>query len=70
MSRATAIPNVAVSDFQADGVSSSDASVIANLLRGELVKSGMFNVVEKKNMDKVLAEQAFQQTGCTTQECA
>ncbi len=62
--------NVAVSELAADAVSSSDAAVIANLLRGELVKTGAFNVVEKKNMDRILAEQAFQQTGCTAQDCA
>jgi len=62
--------NIAVADLQADGVSSADASVIANLLRGELVKTNVFNVIEKQNMEKVLSEQAFQQTGCTTQECA
>src|SRR6185436_12704616 len=31
---------------------------------------GAFQVVEKANMEKVLQEQAFQQSGCTTQECA
>jgi curli biogenesis system outer membrane secretion channel CsgG len=40
------------------------------MLRGELVQTGVFRVVETANMDKVLAEQAFQQTGCTSQECA
>ncbi len=29
-----------------------------------------FNVVEKQNMEKILAEQAFQQTGCTNEGCA
>jgi curli biogenesis system outer membrane secretion channel CsgG len=62
--------NLAVSELAGDAVSASDAAVIANLLRGELVKTGAFNVVEKKNMDRILAEQAFQQTGCTAQECA
>ncbi len=62
--------NVAVADLTASGVSSGDAAVVADLLRGELVKTGVFNVVEKGNMERVLAEQAFQQTGCTSQECA
>jgi TolB-like protein len=60
---------VAVADLQAQGVSSSDAAVIADLLRNDLVATGL-QVIEKSNMDKVLAEQTFQQTGCTTQECA
>lgn len=62
--------SIAVANFEPQAVSASDASVIADLLRGALVKEGTFNVVEKDNMDKVLNEQAFQQTGCTSQECA
>jgi curli biogenesis system outer membrane secretion channel CsgG len=62
--------NVAIADLSAQGVSASDAAVMADLLRSEMVKTGQFNVVEKQNMDKVLAEHAFQQTGCTSEECA
>jgi hypothetical protein len=62
--------NFAVADLRGENVSAGDAAVIADLLRSELVKTGAFNVVEKQNMDKVLAEHAFQQTGCTTEECA
>jgi len=61
---------VAVAEMEANGVPATDAAVVANMLRGELVQTGVFRVVEKANMDKVLAEQAFQQTGCTSQECA
>jgi TolB-like protein len=61
---------VAVAELEANGVPGTDAAVLANMLRGELVQTGAFRVVEKANMDKVLAEQAFQQTGCTSQECA
>jgi len=66
----TGMLNLAVAEFQAQGVSATDAAVIADILRSGLVKTNAFNVVEKANMDKVLAEQAFQQTGCTTDECA
>ena len=62
--------NIAVADLSADGLSQSDAAVMANILRGELINTRAFNVVEKKNQDKILSEQAFQQTGCTSQECA
>lgn len=62
--------NFAVADLEAQNVSAGDAAVIADLLRTELVKSKQFNVVEKKNMDRLLSEQAFQQTGCTTEDCA
>ena len=35
-----------------------------------LVNSGKFNVIEKNNMDKVLAEQGFQNSGCSSADCA
>ena len=62
--------NVAVSDLSAEGVSQSDASIIADWLRGALVSTGTYTVVERSAMQKILSEQAFQQTGCTSQECA
>jgi hypothetical protein len=62
--------NLAVADLRAENVSAGNSAVIADLLRGELVKTHAFNVIEKANMDKVLAEQAFQQTGCSSEECA
>lgn len=61
---------IAVTDLKPEGVGASDAALLSELLRGELVKSGAVRVVEKANMEKILSEQAFQQTGCTTQECA
>ncbi len=61
---------IAVTDLKPEGVGASDAAILSEVLRGELVKSGAVRVVEKANMEKILAEQAFQQTGCTTQECA
>ena len=62
--------NVAVADLSAQGVSASDAAVITDMIRSVIVKFGKFNVVEKANMDRILSEQAFQQTGCTSAECA
>jgi hypothetical protein len=62
--------NVAVADLGRENVSSSDASMMSELLRGELAKNRSFRVVEKSNMDKILAEHDFQKTGCTDQECA
>ncbi len=62
--------NIAVSDFEAHEVSAMDASTIADLLRTELINSQSFTVLERSNMSTILAEQHFQQTGCTTNECA
>ena len=62
--------SIAVAEMDAQGVSSTDAAVISEMLRNRLVNTGGFTVIEKKNMQKVLSEQAFQQTGCTSAECA
>ena len=62
--------NVAVADLSAQGVSASDAAVMSDLIRNELMKTKAFTVLERSNMEKLLAETAFQQTGCTSEECA
>ena len=63
--------NIAVTDFEARApLSQSEAAFISDFVRSDIVKSDRFNVVEKNNMDKVLAEQGFQQTGCSSAECA
>jgi len=62
--------NIAIAELGAQNIAAGNAAVIADMLRGELVKTGTFTVVEKQNMDKILAEHSFQQTGCTSEECA
>ncbi|MDO8734747.1 MAG: kelch repeat-containing protein [Elusimicrobiota bacterium] len=64
------IVNIAVADFIGKNVSQADASITADFFRTELVQTGMFNVIEKASMDKILSEAAFQQSGCTTTERA
>ena len=61
---------IAVADLEGHNVSAMEAATIADFLRTELINSGAFVVLERSNMAKVLAEQRFQQTGCTTTECA
>jgi len=61
---------IAVMDFAPSNIPAGDAVIVSGFVRAAVVRSGKFTVVEKNNMDKVLAEQAFQQTGCTTSECA
>jgi len=62
--------NIAVLDFGSQGVSASDSIFVAEFFREGIVKSKRFNVVDRNNLDKVLAEQGFQQTACTKVECA
>ncbi len=65
-----ALPAVAVMDFGASNAPASEAVVISDFVRSAAVRCGKFRVVDKKNMESLLAEQAFQQTGCTSSDCA
>ncbi|MFH1352844.1 MAG: CsgG/HfaB family protein [bacterium] len=63
--------NVAVDDFEALApFSPSEAAVVSNFVRADIVTAGRFNVVDKNSMDKVLAEQGFQQTETSSAEHA
>lgn len=62
---------MAVTPLQAKGVSPSDASVLTDNISDELLKTGKVRVMERSQMDKILQEQGFQQSGaCDTSECA
>ena len=61
---------IAVSELDAKGVPSDDASIITEFLRNDLYSTGKFSVLERSKMKEILEEIAFQQTGCTTAECA
>lgn len=68
--RAAELQSIAVSDFEARGIEAHEAAIIAERFRGELVKSGLFKVMERGQMETVLKEQGFQQTGvCTDASC-
>ena len=63
--------NIAVTDFEARApLSQSETAFISDFVRGDIVKNGRFNVVEKNNMDKILSEQGFQNSGCSSADCA
>ena len=63
-------PAVAVMEFEANDASPADAATVAQFVRSALVRTRRFAVVDKHNMDKILAEQAFQRTGCVSESCA
>jgi|SRR3989339_464190 len=60
--------NYAVFDFKGMNISEADANVISEFVRNYLVNRGI-EVVDRNNMQMILAEQGFQQTGCTDQTC-
>jgi PEGA domain./Curli production assembly/transport component CsgG. len=66
----TASWTVAVSELVGKGVTQPEADIISDRLRGELVKTEHFAVMEREQMDIILKEQGFQQSGaCTEQSC-
>lgn len=61
--------NIAVIDLEGNGITDNEALVLTEKLRGELFNTGVFNLLERGQMDEILKEQGFQQTGCTSSEC-
>lgn len=61
---------VAVLDMQAVGATAAQASALTDRFREALFNSGRYVLVDRSQMKAILSEQAFQQTGCTSKECA
>lgn len=61
---------VAILDMEGLGISALEAQTLTGRMRTELVSTGAVTVVERGQMQEVLEEQGFQQTGCTSAECA
>lgn len=63
--------NLAVLDLAAsDGVSASDARMIADRLETELIGAKAYTVLERRRMGEILQEQGFQQSGaCDATNC-
>ena len=61
---------VAVLDFKANGVADYEAETLTERLRSEIAKTETYRLVDRKLLDKIMQEQALQQSGCTTDECA
>ena len=57
-------------DFKPNNASASEAVAISGFVRSAFVKAGVYSIVDKANMERILSEQAFQQTGCTSEACA
>ena len=60
---------IAILDLQGEGVSKSAAKTLTDRLRSKLVNTGVFHVLEREQMDEILGEQGFQQSGCVSDEC-
>lgn len=51
-------------------MSQREVLTLTERLRTSLHQTGVFQVMERGRMEDILREQGFQQTGCTTTECA
>jgi len=63
-------PTVAILDFEARGVSVQEVQTLSERMRTEIGNTNAVRLIERKAVDKIMAEQGFQQSGCTTDECA
>lgn len=62
---------IALADLSAQGVDPSASSIISDRLRNDLFAVGHFTVIERSQMEQILKEQGFQQSGgCTSDACA
>lgn len=61
--------NVAILEFDAANISSAEVRILIGRLSSELFKYNKFTVIERSQMEEVLNEQGFQQSGCTSTEC-
>ncbi|MBN2010170.1 PEGA domain-containing protein [candidate division KSB1 bacterium] len=63
--------NVAVLDLETRGATTAaEAKALTDRLRSILVRTNAFNVVDRGKMEAILQEVGFQQSGCTSTECA
>ena len=59
---------IAVFDFDNINISKSDAQILTDRLRTEIVQLKTFRVVERSKINDLLKEQKFQMSGCV-EEC-
>ena len=63
-----AIPTLAVNNLTAHGLTESEAMTLTDVLRSRLMETGKFKVMERAEMETILREQAFQNSGACTEE--
>lgn len=61
---------IAIINLDAIGVTENESITLTDRLCNELVSTGKFTVIERSEMTTILQEQGFQQSGCTSDECA
>ena len=60
----------AVLDFEGLGITTMESIALTQRLAGEMVSTKAFILVDRSQMEEILQEQGFQQSGCSSAECA
>ena len=60
----------AVLDFEARGINEREAKTLTDRFSSALAKTNKVILVQRTMMKEILEEQGFQQSGCTSDECA
>ena len=63
------LPVVAIMNFDASGISETDAANITTRFGYELSRANQFVIIEREKMETILDEQEFSLSGCTSSEC-
>ncbi len=61
---------VAIMELEANGILPTEARALSDRLRIEIFKVGIYQVLEREKMNRILDEMQFQLSGCTSDECA
>jgi curli biogenesis system outer membrane secretion channel CsgG len=67
-SKAAPVPTLAVNNLEPHGLSESEALTLSDVFRSRLMETKKFKVMERSEMETILKEQAFQQSGACTEE--
>lgn len=61
---------IAVLQLEQKGLTKEQAEILSDRLTTKMISLDKYQVVERNNMDKILKEQQFQNSGCTDSKCA
>ncbi len=63
-------PTLAVLELEAINIKKSDVLALTEKLRYEMFSMGKYTLLERTEMESILKEQGFQQSGCVSAACA
>ena len=62
--------SIAILELTGNGLTKNELSGLTNRLQSEIFKTEKFSIIERAQINEILKEQGFQQSGCTNTECA